>query len=86
MLTLQATALASVPAGPRRQPNDDQAYADMMSLQLPSSLELGSALRHGLPSDLDLNAADHHVCDLRPCRLLPRLINLPSHSPSLEAH
>jgi len=52
----------SVPGGGAGgQSPDDHRYVDMMSLQLPSSLELGSSLRGALPSDLDLNAADQQV-------------------------
>ena len=63
LLCAQASPAVSVPGsgGAGGQSPDDHRYADMMSLQLPSSLELGSSLRGALPSDLDLNAADQHV-------------------------
>jgi len=58
----QASPAVSVPGGGAGgQSPDDHRYVDMMSLQLPSSLELGSSLRGALPSDLDLNAADQQV-------------------------
>ena len=58
----QASPVVSVlGGGAGGQSPDDHRYVDMMSLQLPSSLELGSSLRGALPSDLDLNAADQHV-------------------------